>query len=207
MSARGHESAAGWHGGTEPRCPVKAEGPRGEAHCDSRAADAHFRARESKNNKRYKGKEGRKKRGWEVMSTRNLAPRPPLRTRCPLLAWSPCQGTPPQTHRPLHSLGSLALRTPASERLQHRPGLRWPSTPTGSPSSRAVSPRFRCPGPPHHHSPAHLGPLHCLSRSAAHPQPSAGRLVLLRPGQRWHGDWGSLGLDKGPPRLIFTVRV
>lgn len=96
MSARGHESAAGRHGGTEPWCPVKAEGPRGKARCDSRAADARFRAWESRNNKRYEGKEGRKKRRWEVMSARNPAPGHPLAHTVP--SWPGLRARAPPKH-------------------------------------------------------------------------------------------------------------
>ena len=127
-------------------------------------------------------------------------PRPPPRTHGPLLAWSPCQGTP-QTHRPLHGLGSLAPRTPASKCLQHRPGLHWPFTPTGSPSSRAVSPPFRCPGPPLPATTAHphLRALHCLSWSVAHPQPSGpGGLCCSGLDSAGTGAGGLWGWTRGP---------
>ena len=91
-------------------------------------------------------------------------------------------------------------RTPASERLQHHPGLRWPSTHTRSSSSRAVSPPFRCPGAPHPPQPAPAsGPcMGLLPARSAPPALWARGPVWLRPGQCRTGGRGLQGWTTGP---------
>lgn len=141
------------------------------------------------------------------MSARSPAPRPPLPHTLSPPGRAPRQGTPRKHTGPFTAWESWPPRTPAREPLQSRPGLYWPSTPAGSPSSRATSPPFRCPGAPHHHSKPPPRGLALPLPVSSTPPAQAGELVLLRPRQCWHGGWGSLGVDEGHPPLVFTVRV
>lgn len=149
----------------------------------------------------------RRKRETRVKGDERQEPGPPATPSAHAVPSWPgsVPGHPPQTHRPLHSRPGK----PGPPGLQQASVCRTALDSAGPPRPQGAHPHgppalpLDVPEPPTTTARPRLGALRCLSRSVARPQPT----VLLRPRQCWHGGWGSLGVDEGHPRLVFTVRV